>query len=263
MNDTAIVIVTYNSEAEIEECLTAALATGSEIVVVDNASSDRTVAKIDQDVVRVIANNTNRGFAAAVNQGFRATVARNVLLLNPDAIVESPLDSLVQACNRPGYAAAGGRTETTLGEPQAGWMVRRLPTYAALSFEVLGLNRLWPANPVNWLYRCYDLDLSSSASAGPIAVEQPAGAFFMVRRDVWAALGGFDERFHPLWFEDVDFCKRILATGLQISYVPLAIAKHTGAHSIRKLTIGNSANFIGMVVFLGTHPSTSLHSNGG
>ena len=70
MNDIGIIIVTYNSAAEIGECLDAALTSGAEIVVVDNASQDRTIAEVARRGVRLIANTGNRGFAAAVNQGF-------------------------------------------------------------------------------------------------------------------------------------------------------------------------------------------------
>jgi GT2 family glycosyltransferase len=51
-------------------------------------------------------------------------------------------------------------------------------------------------------------------------VEQPAGAFLMTRRDVWDQLGGFDQDFHPVWFEDVDFCRRAAEAGYRIQYVP-------------------------------------------
>jgi GT2 family glycosyltransferase len=70
-----------------------------------------------------------------------------------------------------------------------------------------------------------------------LRVEQPAGAFFMVRRAVWQELGGFDEGFFPLWFEDVDFCRRVADRRYYLYYVPEAVAKHAGAHSIRHLTV--------------------------
>jgi hypothetical protein len=70
-----------------------------------------------------------------------------------------------------------------------------------------------------------------------LAVEQPAGAFFMVRRAVWRELGGFDEGFFPLWFEDVDFCRRVADRGYNLYYVPEAVAKHKGAHSVRRLPV--------------------------
>ena len=59
----------------------------------------------------------------------------------------------------------------------------------------------------------------------------------MMRRAVWEELGGFDERFWPLWFEDVDFCRRAIDRGYCFYYVPSAVAFHTGAHSIPTLTL--------------------------
>ncbi len=119
-----------------------------------------------------------------------------------------------------------------LGQPQIGFMVRRFPSPAALCLECLLLNRLWPRNPVNWHYRCLDLNYSA-----PHEVEQPAGAFLMIRRDAWERLGGFDESFYPLWFEDVDFLKRAKENGYHIRFVPGAVAEHTGAHSIQKISV--------------------------
>jgi GT2 family glycosyltransferase len=98
--------------------------------------------------------------------------------------------------------------------------------------EAVLLNRIWPDNPVNRRYRCLALDYSTR-----LAVEQPAGAFFMVRRAVWQELGGFDEGFFPLWFEDVDFCRRLADRGYYVYYVSEAVARHTGAHSIPHLTV--------------------------
>ncbi|MCU1263171.1 MAG: glycosyl transferase, family 2 [Bryobacterales bacterium] len=234
MNDTAVVIVTHNSGAEIGACLDAALGTGAEIVVVDNASRDQTRDQVCRRGIRLIANLENLGFAAAVNQGFRATTAPFVLLLNPDAVLRTGIDPLRRQCERPEVGAAGGQLTGADGLPQAGFMVRRLPTPGALCLEALGVNRLWPRNPVNWRLRCYDLDLRN---ANPTRVEQPAGAFLMIRRDVWERLGGFDEQFHPLWFEDVDFCHRLKSLSLIVFYVPQAIAKHTGAHSIGSIRL--------------------------
>jgi GT2 family glycosyltransferase len=94
------------------------------------------------------------------------------------------------------------------------------------------LNRIWPGNPVNRRYRLLGQDYSKR-----FPVEQPAGAFLMIRRAVWQELGGFDEGFYPLWFEDVDFCRRIQQRGLKLYYVPEAVAKHTGGHSIPHLAV--------------------------
>jgi N-acetylglucosaminyl-diphospho-decaprenol L-rhamnosyltransferase len=200
--------------------------------VVDNASADATLAEVRRRGVRAIANSSNRGFAAAVNQGCAELNCGYLLLLNPDAILSSELEPLRAACERPRAAGAGGRLLGADGEPQVGFMVRQLPTPAALILEVLLLNRVWPGNPVNRKYRGLGLDYSRSQT-----VEQPAGAFLMIRRDVWQQLGGFDEKFWPIWFEEVDFCRRAIDEGYSFWYEPQAVAKHTGAHSIPALTL--------------------------
>jgi GT2 family glycosyltransferase len=232
MSEIGIIIVTYNSEGEIGECLDAALATGADIVVVDNASTDRTIAEIARRGVRLIPNSQNRGFAAAVNQGFMVLNCPYVLLLNPDAIIQSSPEPLRQGSDLPGSAGAGGCLVDSEGKPQIGFMVRSLPTPLALTLEVLLLNRVYRNNPVNRRYRCLDWDYFSRNVA-----EQPAGAFLMVRRQVWVELGGLDEDFFPVWFEDVDLCCRIRDRGFSLYYMPEAVANHTGGHSIPSLTV--------------------------
>jgi N-acetylglucosaminyl-diphospho-decaprenol L-rhamnosyltransferase len=231
--DTGIVIVTYNSAAEIGACLDAAITTGAEIVVVDNASSDSTVEEVQRRGVRVIANSDNRGFAAATNQGFVVLQRPYVLLLNPDAVLKTDLQPLIRACDIPGAAGAGGKLIDSEGRPQIGFMARSLPTATTLVLESLLLNRICPNNSVNREYRGLGLDYSKR-----LGVEQPAGAFLMIRRAVWEELGGFDEGFYPLWFEEVDFCRRAADRGYRMYYEPEAVAKHTGGHSLGALALG-------------------------
>src|SRR5262249_14498728 len=145
----------------------------------------------------------NLGFAAAVNQGVAATNSRFVLLLNPDVRLCTSPEALVQACSQAGIGIAGGLLLSSNGDPQAGFTVRRFPTAQTLIFEVLGINKLFPRNPVNRSYRYLDRNLYST-----FEVDQPAGAFLLFRREVWHRLAGFDERFFPVWYEDVDFCRR-------------------------------------------------------
>ena len=198
------------------------------IIVVDNASSDRTAERVLP--VPLIANSTNRGFAGAVNQGVSQIPPTDlVLLVNPDAELLTPIGPLIEACVLNGLAA--GKLVGENGKAQKGFTIRRFPTSASLIFELLGINRLWPGNPVNRRYRYFDRDLEQT---GP--VEQPAGAFLMFRRDVWEKLGGFDERFFPIWFEDVDFCRRAAIHGFGIEYVPSVCARHAGGHSVNLLS---------------------------
>src|SRR3569832_2059151 len=155
MARVAIVIVTYQSAAFTGACLDSILPVpDAEIIVVDNASRDSTRVIVEEKGVRLLANPENRGFAAAVNQGVKVTSAPLILLLNPDARLETGLDPLIARIDDPQTGAAGGLLLGEDGKPQTGFMVRNLPTPAALSFEALGINRIWPGNPVNWHYRC-------------------------------------------------------------------------------------------------------------
>jgi GT2 family glycosyltransferase len=237
----AIVIVTWNSAEEIGGCLDALSGLPPEqieVVVVDNASGDSTREVLASRGIRLLCNSENAGFAAAVNQGVRATSAPLILLLNPDARLAGGLDALEARFSDPTTGAAGGLLLGRSGLPQGGFMARNLPSATTLIFEILGINRLWPSNPVNWHYRCKGLDPMTAAR-----VDQPAGAFLMFSRDVWQKIGGFDERFHPIWFEDVDFCARVKAAGYRTWYEPGAVAKHTGGHSIRFLALENRAGY--------------------
>ena len=211
------------------------------VTVVDNASTDGTVESVQgrsvvNPRVKLLANRENRGFAGAANQGFRATAGDPILLLNPDVQLRSSLTPLIEACR--GHGLAAGQLTGPDARAQAGFTIRRFPTPASLAFELMGINRVWPGNPVNRRYRYLDRDLNVE---GP--VEQPAGAFLMARRDVWERLGGMDESFHPVWFEDVDFCRRAADAGYRIEYVPQVRAEHLGGHSVRKLARSNTEVF--------------------
>src|SRR5436309_13427601 len=144
MAGVGIVIVTHNSEAEIGPCLDAALATGAEVLVVDNASADRTLDQVRGRPVALLANSTNLGFAAAVNQGIRAIRSDQILLLNPDAVLKTGIEPLLAVCAKPEIGAAGGKLVGPGGSSQTGFNVRRLPTPLVLALEALLVNRLWP-----------------------------------------------------------------------------------------------------------------------
>jgi len=229
-----VVIVTHNSAACIGRCLDALaeMAPSTVVVVVDNASTDHTLDEVRaRKVGTIMANQENRGFAAAVNQGVKACEAECYLLLNPDVYLRTGIAPLVEASRQ--YGIAAGRLVDKTGKTQKGFTIRRFPTPLPLWFELFGFNRMWPSNPVNRRYRYLDRDLDAGS-----VVEQPAGAFLMFRKDVWERLGGFDEGFRPIWFEDVDFCLRATQLGYQPYYEPKVAAEHVGGHSIFRIGVG-------------------------
>lgn len=227
---TGVVVVTWNSADVIGNCMNACLSIpGVELIVVDNASADGTADVVrGRRGVRLIANAENRGFAAAVNQGIAALGTDTALLLNPDAVPEGSLEPLEKAVSAAGVGAAGGKLLNEDGTAQDGFNVRAFPGAWTLAFEVLGLNRLFPWNPVNRRYR---LQVERAGD-----VDQPAGAFLMVNRAAWEAVGGLDEGFWPAWFEDVDFCLRLRLAGYRILYEPGSVARHAGGHSAQRLS---------------------------
>lgn len=234
MPDTVAILVTWNSARVIAECLESLRNEPVDIVVVDNASADDT-PRISRQVApqaSIIVNERNLGFAAAANIGIRATKHPFVLLLNPDTIVHPGAVAHLQAelTRNPKVAATAGLLLDPQGQPQRGFYVRRFPTLAVMMFEALLLNRLWPANPINRRYRCLDHDPGRAAD-----VDQPSGACLLLRRAALDEVGLLDEQFHPLWFEDVDLCRRLRAAGCTIRYCPEAHITHRGGHSLELL----------------------------
>jgi N-acetylglucosaminyl-diphospho-decaprenol L-rhamnosyltransferase len=237
------IIVTYNSGASVGPCLEALVREDCEIVVVDNASHDDTVHRVEEFVawhpVHLVANTQNLGFAAAVNQGVRDSTGDVLLVLNPDTIAEpGAVKALLQCLSANGAVAAGGALLENDGAPARGFAFRRLPTPGSLVAEALLLNRVWPRNPINRTYRCLDADYSQ-----PQEVEQPAGACLAFTRAAWTSIGGLDEQFFPVWFEDVDFCRRMLDNGGKIMYCPEARFRHRGAHSVGQLSFRDKQVF--------------------
>jgi GT2 family glycosyltransferase len=242
MRCTAIV-VTYNSGAAIAACLDALTHEDCAIIVVDNASSDDTVRRVEEFAkrypARLLADEQNRGFGAAVNQGAREASGDVLLILNPDATAEPGAVAAMLSCMTSTEAdAVGGALLEINGQPARGFAFRRLPTLWALIFEATLVNQLWPGNPVNRRNRCLDADYSRQQE-----VEQPAGACLAVRRTAFERVGSFDEQFFPVWFEDVDLCKRLRDQGSRIFYCPEARFHHGGAHSVGQLSFRDKQLF--------------------
>ncbi len=233
----SIVIVNWNSGPMLERCVRSVLPRGPdcETVVVDNHSEDGSLRFLREveGRVRLVRNEGNAGFAAACNTGWRSSSGDFVLFLNPDTecrpgSLQSLEDTLVR--DQRAWAVAGALTSLS-GEVQVGFNVRRFPGLGSVAADMLLLEEIWPRNPWTRRYRMSDWLHDSVCE-----VDQPAAACLMLRRTALEQLGGFDERFFPAWFEDVDLCMRIRKSGGTILYQPAARFLHHGGSSLAGLS---------------------------
>ncbi|HEY0553910.1 MAG TPA: glycosyltransferase family 2 protein [Thermoanaerobaculia bacterium] len=191
-----------------------------ELLVVDNGSSAPLPAG-----VQVLRPGRNLGFAGGANAGVAAAKGNIVLILNPDVVPEEgALDRLLEGFSAwPDAAGIAPRLLGPAGEPQAGWQLRKLPSPWRLVMQALPLPGLAEDLP--------------EPSAGAV-VEQPAAAALAFRREALEAAGGFDEGFHPAWFEDVDLAYRLQRAGQTLRYWPAARFRHHLGSTVPRLGYG-------------------------
>jgi len=247
--DLSVVVVSWECAPDLVACVRSlaearklAEPIDSELVVVDNAS-----ARFPQDEIQTlwpgaltVVNDLNRGFGPAANQGVGLAAGAVVLLLNPDTRADGdPFTPLLEVfADRPDVVAAAPAlldADPGTAKPQVLFQLRRLPSWAQAARELLLIDRAFPENHGLRRDRYLDRDRSSA-----FPVEQPAAAALAVRRDAFVAVGGFDERFVPAWWEDVDLCARLAAHGA-ILYSPSSRFVHVG---------GVAANALGYEHFL-------------
>jgi GT2 family glycosyltransferase/glycosyltransferase involved in cell wall biosynthesis len=226
----AVVVVTFNSATVLADCLRsvdAALAeagaAGAPVFVVDNASSDDTLA-VAADAspgVRVLRRATNDGFAAGVNAGLSAAPGHDVLVLNPDVRLDVRSVALLrERLAVPGTGIAVPRLLGTDGRLQLS--LRRRPTaLRALSEALLGGRR---AGRVDLLGETVSDD---RAYAGDRRVDWATGAVWLVSADCVAAIGQLEERYF-LYCEETEYMLRAGNAGLAVHYEPEAVAVHVG-----------------------------------
>jgi GT2 family glycosyltransferase len=216
---TTVAIVNWNSGERLHGCIDSLLATTThaDVLVVDNASEDDSLSRVLslRDRVNFVRNSVNRGLAAAVNQAFAVSDTPYVLLLNPDVRVVRGAISVLEE-----FLDAHPRTGAIGGYVNERYLPRQFPTICTLIRENVGI----PKRPAPY-------DPTSPA----IAVDQPAAAALMVRRDAYDEVGGLDEQFYPAWYEDVDFCRRLKSAGWNIYFAPQARFIHEGGYSASAL----------------------------
>lgn len=215
--DLSIIIVNWNVrdllEANLARLFSLASRHAFEVIVIDNGSADGSVAMVKEKFpqVHLIRNEVNRGFAFACNQGLRFAIGKQFVLLNPDMLVgDGVLDAVYESLERQrDIGVMGVKLVREDGSIVAG--VRRDPALLDQTAILLKLPHLFPKVVDRYLAK--DVDYHKSQN-----VEQLRGSFFAFRRDVYQTIGAFDEQNFFIWFEEVDFCKRVRATGMRIWY---------------------------------------------
>lgn len=228
----AVAIVTYNAAAHIRECLASLepFRATWQVAVADNGSTDGTIEIIRREFpwVRLVEVGANVGCSAGCNRAAAATDAPWVLFLNPDTIVPAgSLDRLLPLVESAGAVVAAPRVNGVDGEYQPRSADRLLPTFRTLFLESILAHHLLPRRVWFRMTQIRGFDPRTTRR-----VEQPISAALLVRRDVLDGLGGFDERFRPIWFDDVDLCRRIIDAGHEILYVAEVSITHIGQHTL-------------------------------
>jgi hypothetical protein len=229
MSALAVVIVTYNSGREIGACLAALAearpAVDHEIVVVDNASTDDTVARVRHDwpAVRLVDAGANLGFAAGCNIGIRQTGGALVLLLNPDTrVTPGAIDRLALALfERPDAAIAGPRIVDGSGRAELSFGPMISPLGDLRQKLLLAAHHRGVPFVVRRVERM---------TRQPRTVDWVTGACLMIRRRDLEAVGLLDERYF-LYAEDVDLCAAVRAAGRAVLFVPDAEVVHLRGRS--------------------------------
>ncbi|MDQ3808676.1 MAG: glycosyltransferase [Chloroflexota bacterium] len=234
MTDLAVSIVSYCTRGLLQRCLHALEHERSSlamtVTIVDNASTDGSAEMVAREFAwaRLIRNERNVGFGAGHNQALRGTTARHLLVLNSDAApVRGALRLLVDYLDtHPRVAVVGPRLRYTDGSTQPSR--RRFPGVATLFLESTQLQRFWPDTAI--LRRFYVADRSDHEEQ---EVDWLVGACLAVRARAAAEIGLFDERYF-LYSEEIDWCRRFVAAGWAVMYLPAAEVVHQEGASTRQ-----------------------------
>ena len=231
--DLTLSIVSYHVADELRDCLRSALEAAPrhaiEVIVVDNASGPQTHAVLDSfesdERVRCIRNDENRGFAAANNQALRQAHGRYFMLLNPDCkVIEDALSVLIEAMDAdPQIGACAPQLLDADGEVSAS--CRQLPTLESAFWHLSYMDKLFPNAPRIGAYMMGDFDHKEDRD-----VDQPQGAALLFDRRLLDEIGELDERFF-LYFEEVDWCRRVLGAGRRIRFLSSAQVQHLAGRS--------------------------------
>ena len=225
-----IVIVNWNTGPYLRECLRSVAESTqtqfelAQVVVVDNASTDDSLDGIDELglPVQILRNQTNRGFGAACNQGAAACSSELLLLLNPDTrVFPDALDRTVAFMVDPKSSSIGICGARMVSDDDTeDFSCWRFPTFAIWVGKLTGFSYAFPQ-----LIPMQRMTLEEIGGSG--VVDQVIGAYNLIRRPLFDALNGFDERFF-VYLEDVDLAYRARQLGYSSYFLSEVPIHHVG-----------------------------------
>lgn len=251
----SVVVVTYNSEATIANCISSVYDTSADwidsFVLVDNSSSDRTCEIISRCThhVNLIENKVNQGFGRACNSGADASKSEFIMFLNPDARVDrDTIKNLVSFLDaREAAACCGPLIRNEKGKPDPACR-RGFPTPMNALGRLFYLERIFTRSRDIAGYSLPWLGFGREARVDCIS-----GACMLIRRSDYTQIAGFDEQFF-LFGEDVDLCKRVALLQRETWYIPAARIVHIGGHSMRQVKETASYEFYrAMRIYMSKH----------
>jgi N-acetylglucosaminyl-diphospho-decaprenol L-rhamnosyltransferase len=231
MIDVSIVIVSWNVADLLAKCLDSIFASPFdknklEIIVVDSASTDNTVAMLREKYpqVSLLAQSENLGFTRGNNIGFAAAKGRYLFMLNPDTEIIG--DAVSQMMNyldaHADVGIVGPHTLNADGSYQSSR--RNFPGKRLAFFESTFLQEIAPKAMLESYY------LNNYPNDAVLDVGWMQGSALLVRREIFETLGGLDENF-VMFFEELDWCKRAAGAGWRLVYLGTAQIIHHGGKS--------------------------------
>jgi N-acetylglucosaminyl-diphospho-decaprenol L-rhamnosyltransferase len=249
MPSVSTIVVTYNNERQIADCLAALQAdpaAARHIIVLDNASADATVAIVERSFpdVQLIRSPENLGFGRACNQAAAHGTGDYVAFVNPDTVLRgAAITELLRfAESRPGGGIYGGRAVTPDGRPRMESCFAPPSVWGNLCFGT-GLSTAFPRSR---------LDPESLGRWNRDSVREVGvvtGMLMLVRRDLWEQLEGFDEDFF-MYAEDVDISLRAAQLGYRPCITPAAVVVHEGGGSAPSTGTGRVMLLTGRVTLI-------------
>lgn len=220
------VVVDYRAGEALAHCVASLRANGvTEVIVVDNAETPESARVLAGDAATVVASGVNLGYGRGVNRGAALATGEYLVVSNPDILVHEGAVAILVShlAAQPGVGVVAPRIQ----RPDASvYPSQRVFPNVWLAGAHALLAPVWPDNPATRRYR---------AARADGTVEWVSGAFFVMRRSDFEAVGGFDERFF-MFAEDMDLCWRVRERGLGIAAVNEAVVTHAEGLSRRHAT---------------------------